>query len=159
MNNETMHAEGVVSDSRKVARRRDLLPGWIRFFTWVFMFFGALSPLLLIFGFAGGKPWLSLFGFKTYEPTSLTGIFILASFAFLGIIAFSLWKEKTWAIKLAKIGAWYSIAACVYVMVLSVIASPGFNISIRGELIVIIPYLIKLGKIQKSWEEFGPVSQ
>ena len=144
----------IPTENKEIFRRRKLLPWWIKFFIWVFMLMGAISPIVLIAGFFGLRGDLAAFGLETSNPTSLVGIFLILTFVFFGIIGFGLWTEKVWAIKLAKIGALYGIAVCVFMMIIYpfLMANTGIHINIRLELILLIPYFYKLKKIQKQWE-------
>ena len=136
-------------------RRRDLLPIWIKIFTWIFLLFGAIAPIALIFGIIGMRFNLALYGLETIQPLSLAGILIIILFAIKGVVSFGLWTEKEWAVKLAIIDAIIGIIVCVFVMVIIPFISQnnGMNISLRLELIPLIPYLIKMRKIKTEWSE------
>lgn len=153
MTEETI--QQVPVENKEIFRRRKLLPWWIKFFTWMFMLMGAISPLVLIAGFFGVSADLAAFGLETNNPISIVGVFLIVTFAFFGVIGFGLWTEKPWAVRLAKIGALYGIAVCVFMMAIYpfLTASTGIHINIRLELILLVPYFYKLRKIQKSWEE------
>jgi hypothetical protein len=136
-------------------RRRDLLPTWIKVFVWIFLIFGAIVPIVMILGIIGMNFNLSLYGLETMRPISLTGIFITILFALKGIVAFGLWTEKKWAVNLATIDAIIGIIVCVFVMaILPFISNSNeMNVSLRLELIPLIPYLIKMRKIKIEWLE------
>jgi len=134
-------------------RRRDLLPTWIKVFTWIFLIFGAIAPLVPIMGIMGVGFNLSLYGLETMNPISLIGIFITCLFALKGVVAFGLWTEKEWAVNFAIIDAIIGIIVCVFVMIILpfLINSNGMKISLRLELIALIPYLLKMRKIKPEW--------
>jgi len=133
-------------------RRRKLLPWWIKLFCWIFMLFGPLSLVCLILGFTNIKPALAFYGFETYEPFSLYGFIVISVGLLKGVTAFTLWFEKEFAIKIGKIDAIIGIVLCLISMLILPFFQDGFNVVIRLELVVLIPYLIKLNKIQKEWE-------
>ena len=85
-------------------RRRDLLPLWIKIFIWIFLIFGTILPVILILGIIGINFNLSLYGLETTQPLSLIGLLITILFALKGIVAFGLWMEKEWAIKMVDFG-------------------------------------------------------
>lgn len=133
--------------------RRRLFPRWIKFFIWVFMLFGLMAPLGLILGLMGMSFELSLFGLETTEPISGLGLLLISFFAFKATVAFGMWTGKDWAIKMAKIDAILGIALCVIIMCVLPFITKAFagEITIRLELLFLIPYLIKLNKIGKEW--------
>jgi hypothetical protein len=134
-------------------RRRDLLPKWIKFFTWLFMIFGAITPVALIAGLLGANFSLAFFGFETTEPLSLVGLGLTFLFAFKGFVAYSLWMEKDWAIQIAEIDAYLSIAICVLSMIFFPFSytENTYSFNLRIELFLIIPYLLKLRKLKSDW--------
>lgn len=134
-------------------RRRELLPLWIKIFCWLFMLFGIMSFICLILGFTDIRPDLAFYGFETNIPFSLDGLIVISIGLFKGVTAFSLWFEKDYAIQLGKIDAIIGIVLCVLSMiVLPFFYSKGLNITIRLELLLLVPFLLKLNKIQHKWE-------
>ncbi len=136
----------------KKKRRRKLLPWWIKIFCWIFMLFGFASFVCLILGFTNIKPDLSFYGFEANEPFSLIGLMIISVGLFKGFTAFSIWFEQDFAIKIGKIDAIVGIVLCVISMLVLPYFQEGFNLNLRLELALLIPFLIKLNKIQKKWE-------
>jgi len=138
------------------ARRRDLLPIWIKIFLWIFMIAGCIVPIGLVFSILGISFSLSLYGLETNDGFSITGIVIMTLFAIKGAVSISLWTEKGWAISLALFDAILGIAVCVFVMlILPFLNDTGPRLMIRLELIAIIPYLIKMKAIKDEWERIG----
>jgi len=132
-------------------RRRDLLPIWMRVFTWIFLIFGVLIPPVFLFGMLGGHANLSLYGLSTSQPASLLGVTIMLLFVFKGVVAYGLWTEKEWAVKLALVDALIGIAICTFVMIgLPLLGSGGLNI--RLELVALIPYFLKMREIRTEWQ-------
>ena len=133
-------------------KRRKLLPWWIKFFCWFFMFFGLLAFACLILGFTNLKPDLAFYGFETNEPFSLYGLIIISVALLKGFAGYALWFEKDFAVKIGKIDALIGIALCAISMLVLPFFKENFGITIRLELALLIPYLIRLHRIQKEWE-------
>ncbi|MEI7487327.1 MAG: hypothetical protein WCJ72_07925 [Chryseobacterium sp.] len=131
-------------------RRRSLLPVWIKIFTWFFLIGGAIAVLILICGSFLTNISLSLYGLETTEPYSLTGIFISSLFFFKGIVSYGLWFEEDWAIKVAKIDAILGFIIRGIVMIVLPFFTKHFML--RFELAVLIPYFLKLQKIEQNWK-------
>lgn len=121
-------------------------------FTWLFMITGAMTPLIFVIGLTGTQVSLALFGLQTTEVFSLNGIIITAVFFLKGVTAFGLWFEQDWAIVVAKVDAAVSIAACITIKCLLSLVNPVYSFTVPLELALLIPYLIKLNRIQPSWE-------
>lgn len=150
---ETNSTENPFEEFEKTKkRRRKLLPWWIKVFCWIFMLFGLLSFVCLILGFTNIKPHLAFYGFETNESFSLKGLIVISVGLLKGFTAFSLWFEKGIAIKLGKIDAIIGIVLCTISMLILPFFQEGFSATIRLEIAVLIPFLIKLNKIQKEWE-------
>ena len=133
-------------------RRRKLLPWWIKVFIWIFLVFGAIAPVGFIFGLFGFQFKLALYRFETFLPLSYIGLGITFLFILKGVTAFGLWMEKDWAITLGQIEAILGVVICVFAMILPFVdKNPDFTFSLRLELVLLIPFLIKLGKIKEEW--------
>jgi hypothetical protein len=157
-----MSAEQITPDGAPIAltplaRRRKLLPWWVLVFTWMFLIFGAAVPVAIILGILKYNFQLSLLGISTYDPLSLTGLFLIILFAFKAVVAVGLWTEKTWAVKLAQLNAVLSIVVCCFAMIYPwFVPQEGVrHFSLRLELLVIIPYYIKMQKVHYDWEYFN----
>ena len=133
-------------------KRRDLLPWWIKVFCWIFMVFGVLGIVSFVLELLSMRNSLSFYGFETNTAFSITGLLILAVALFKGVTAYALWFEKDYAISFGKIDAIIGIALCGFSMFVVPFLQPGFSISIRLELALLIPYLIRLNKIKAEWE-------
>ena len=131
--------------------RKKLLPLWIKIFAWIFLLLSAFVPTVLVLGLMGYDAQLSVYGLDANEPFSSVGIIIAIILIIKGVTAFGLLKEKGWAIKLALVDAVIGIAVCTLVMLYPIIDS-NTKLSLRLELVALIPYLSKLLKIKKQWE-------
>lgn len=133
--------------------RRELIPLWIKIFLWIFLVFGAFAPLGLVLGLFGFKFQIALYGLETYNPLSLIGISLIGIFLLKGIAAFGLWTGKDWAILIGRIDAITGIIICVFLMTVYpfIDSKIGFNLNLRFELVLLIPFLMKLENIRKDW--------
>lgn len=131
--------------------RRTLLPTWIKVFCWIFMFMGTLSILCLIYGAFGNEAELAFYGLETTKPISAVGLIIIAIMAFKGFTAYSLWFEKENAIMLGKIDAISGIVLCVASMFFMPFIIENGHMSFRLEIALLIPFYLKLNKIEYEW--------
>lgn len=135
-------------------RRRKLLPWWIKVFCWVFMVFGGLVLLGMIPNLIWGFSYnLALYGMSAHSVKTPIGLLIDALFVFKAIAAIGLWTEKDWAIKIAKADSIIGIIICA----LMTFVYPFFDgvdgqFTFRFELLILIPYLIKIDAIREDWE-------
>jgi hypothetical protein len=135
-------------------RRKDLLPTWIKVFSWIFMIMGLFVPLSLLLGILGMNFQIELYGMKTNSPISTIGIILTLLFFLKGITAFGLLTEKSWAIKVGLFDAILGILVCIFIMLVYPFIDdiPSFSFNFRLELLLLIPYLLKLNKIKNDWE-------
>ncbi|MBC3538401.1 hypothetical protein ACFSC6_16555 [Rufibacter sediminis] len=135
-------------------RRRDLLPWWIKTFTWLFLLMAAVVPIGVVMGLMGLNFSISLYGFETTDPISATGIVLTVLILFKGVTAYGLWTEKDWAVRLGIVDAIIGLVACAVAMfVLPLVdRSEGFVLNFRLEPILLILYLLKLQRIKPTWE-------
>lgn len=133
-----------------IVERRKLLPVWIKVFIWIFMVAGAFVILAFIIGLFSVRYESSLYGLESQDPLSSMGLFIFFLFLLKGIVAYGLWTEKDWGVNLGIGDAIIGIIVCTAVMLVpSISSSSGFTF--RAELLVLIPYLVKLLKIRPKW--------
>ena len=130
--------------------RKALIPLWIKIFAWIFLVFGLFTPLALIGGVIMHNFPLSLYGLEANTPYSLMGGLIATLFLFKGIVSFGILKREEWAVNLGIVDAVIGIIICAVMMFYSAY----FNVQLffRLELVVLIPYLIKLLKIRDEWK-------
>ncbi|MBD0830615.1 hypothetical protein [Aestuariibaculum sediminum] len=133
-------------------KRRNLLPWWIKFFSWFFMIFGVFTLICLCIGIFGGSAELSFYGFETYQPISALGLLIVSLALYKAFVGYSLWFEKDNAVMLGKMDAILGIILCTVGMVIIPFFQEGFNLNIRAEIAFLIPFLIRLRKIESRWK-------
>jgi hypothetical protein len=114
-----------------------------------------ISPIAFILGLFGIQFQISFYGFTTSNPLSYVGLCLIGIFVFKGIVALGLWTEKDWAIILGQIDAVLGIIICIFNMFIYPFINnhTGFGFSIRLELLLLIPFPIKLWNIKIDWQE------
>ena len=149
--NTQLTQESIFEDLEPQINRRKLLPWWMKVFCWLFMVLSFFAIVCLIAGVFSIQLELSVYGFETYEPMSLMGLFILGIMLFKGYTAYALWFEKDEAIKLGIIDAWIGIVICTFSMLVLPFITENGELNLRLELVFLIPYLSKLQSLKKQW--------
>ena len=134
-----------------VIRRKQLLPTWIKVFTWIFLVISVFAPIALILGMVGYETQLAIYGLETNEALSSIGVAVISLLIIKGITSIGFLKETDWAIKLGIIDAIFGIAICISIMIYSLVNAE-VHFSFRLELLLLLPYLFKLAKIKSEWE-------
>lgn len=152
------NTNAIILDSDLIAattteRRRKLLPWWMKFFTWLFMIFGAFVPFASVLGMFSGNFNISLYGLDSSSPFSFIGISLIGIYLFKGITSFGLWTEKDWAIRFGQIDAIIGIVICFFVFVATVISfMQNGNFNFRIDIVLLILYYVRLNKIKPEWK-------
>lgn len=138
-------------DENQIIRRK-LLPLWIKIFCWLFILGAIMTVPILIMGSLGMSALISFYGFSTQSPFSFTGILLIIVFLYKGIVAYSLWFEKDYAISLAKIDVAIGIILCILSMIIMpLIDKNNFQLTFRLEIIILLLFYNKLNKIEYKW--------
>lgn len=135
-----------------LARRRSLLPIWIKIFTWLFLIGGAVAIGILISGFFLTNINLEIYGIQASHPYTLTGFSISILLIYKGFVAYGLWFQEKWAPRAAIIDGIIGIAICIIMMIIIPFTHSNINFTIRLELIPLYFYLQKMQKIKPIWE-------
>jgi len=116
------------------------------------MILGSLCIPVFIFGISGYNFEIELYGYRTQTPLSSLGIVLLLLFLYKGIVAYSLWFERRWAVSLGIVDAIIGILICIISMTSAFLLAGNYSPNgFRLEIVVLVPYLIKLNKIKKKW--------
>ncbi len=150
---EGENAPSLLEDLVPMARRRKLLPVWIRVFCILFMISGVVGVFCIVVSVIGIPAELSVYGFEGDSAFSPGGAVAVGVYLLNGTTAWALWFEKDYAIDLAKVGALVQMGLCMLAMVVLPYVLSDFHATIRLELAVLIPYFIKLTKIEGRWKE------
>ncbi|WP_306642529.1 hypothetical protein [Sanyastnella coralliicola] len=136
-------------------RRRKLLPVWIKIFIWFFLISGILTPFVHVFGIIFEKHSSSIYGLLSSSSLSITSFIVSAIYLFKGLVAYGLWFEKDWGVKYAQIDAIVGIIICFLAMVLLPFVTDVVKFSFRFEILFLIPYYLKMIRIQQEWTARG----
>lgn len=147
---ETKTAKAAIVDI--VAYRKTLIPLWIKIFGWLFILFGVGVPITAIYSLATGMPMhYMLFGLSVYGSIgSPMAIFLMVLFIALAISAYGLLFGRAWGLTFCLMLGYISLAICIATTIIALITQSGVNI--RLEIIILIPYLIRLHKIKDEWQ-------
>lgn len=138
--------------------RRKLLPWWIKTFCWIFMILGVCGLATLPFSYFTPNANLSIYGFSSNTALSGIGLFIIAIITFKAYAAYLLWFEKENAISIGKIDAIIGIVICgASMFVLPFVNNENGHFSLRLELILLIPFYLKLNKIEYEWDNLETI--
>lgn len=133
-------------------KRKEILPKWIRFFSWIFLIF-FIAPLVFLIGLIGGTVDVTVFGLEYSGNTSLHpipawGLLLMTLAAF---VAYGILWEKDWALKAGILYGWLALGTCAFAVVLRFLND---NIYIPLEPVLLIPFLVILMKRRSAWEAY-----
>jgi hypothetical protein len=117
------------------------------------MLVGAFAMISFTIGFFGVEMQLSLYGLATFDAQSASGLIIVGIFLLKAITGFALWTEKDWAISVGLVDAVLGTAICLAMTLYSPWDDSRSGLNIRLELLLLIPFLLKLRSIQHEWAE------
>lgn len=146
-----MEQNSAFEEFDNTTKRRDLLPVWIKIFTWFFLIGGSVASLILIAGFFLTNVSLSIYGIKANHPYTIPGLIVCILLIFKAIVAYGLWFEEKWGPKTAIIDAIIGIIVCIVMMVVIPLVNSNISFTIRLELIPLYFYLMKMREIEKRW--------
>lgn len=140
----------VAADAGAPVSRRKLVPLWIKIFGWIFMVMGAVIPLLAVVAVAMGQPAsYEIFGLQYRgSPFHPMALIICAIILSLAVSAYGLLFGKPWGLSACLVTGYAGVAICLGTMVYTLTQG---KFTLRLELLVHAPYLIKLHKIKPLW--------
>jgi hypothetical protein len=136
-------------DQELLPYRRDLLPWWIKFFSWLFMILGGFSVLNLFVLFFGVGVNAAIYGLEDVLPAPFGTLIMLLLLIFNGVVGYMLWFEKDQALYWGKIAAITGIVVNIFTTFISFFSG---HLMFRFELIALIPFYLKLNSMQYDWE-------
>lgn len=138
-------------------RRRTLLSWWLKIFSYLFLFVGAISvamyPLMLLLG---NRYMVSLYGLESTDSHSFITLAVVVLFLVKAVAAYGLLFEKDWAIEVGQVDAVLGILICLFVGFYAMLGTGRFIASFRPELVFLIIYLIRLLKMRAIWKKSPP---
>jgi hypothetical protein len=128
--------------------RKQMLPKWVRFFSWVFLVFLA-SPISLIVGVFIGDMRYSLFGIN-YYGSSLRPLplFIILTMTFHGIAAYGLLWSKRWGV---NVGIACGLIGALLSMTGMISAFSRGQVHFEFSIIAQVLFLIALFNVRGKW--------
>jgi uncharacterized membrane protein len=136
-------------DVTPITRKR-LVPLWIKIFGWIFMLMGVAVPIIAIAATVMGEPAsYEIFGLQ-YRGTPFHPMALLISTIIwsLAVSAYGLLFGKSWGLQACLVTGYMGVAICIGTTVYAITQG---SLMLRLELLLQIPYLIKLHKIQSQW--------
>lgn len=132
-----------------IKNRKELLPAWIRFFSWIFLIF-LISPLTFVFFLFLGHIDISLFGYNYSGPAwHPAPIIAMAIMTFNGIAAYGLLWGRRWGVKAGLIcGIVGGLTSISSVFMALLMLSGRFDVT----FIVQIFFVRALFRVKEKWE-------
>jgi hypothetical protein len=137
-------------------RRRALLPSWIRFFCWIFLFASAAVPSAFIMSAFEDTPvTFAIFGLQhTGSSLDFSAIIIALLLMLAGTAAYGLLWGRVWGIDaglgIGFVGLAFSLVAEVSAL-LRVGAGAGAHFPV--DPLFQLPFIVQLWRRQKAWEQ------
>jgi hypothetical protein len=136
------------SKKQKAKAPWNLLPSWIKFFTWMFLFFSVLE---IVFGFRSfildGNFDCDIYGLQATKIRNI-GELALIIHILNFLVAYGLFFQKTWAVKAGITNAIIGILICIFVIITSIFLN---RVNFRFEIIILLFYYSKLQDIKEDW--------
>ncbi len=128
--------------------RLKLIPVWIKIFCWIFLIFGAMTPIILVAPLVYNEPMdLEVLGFKANSPYETDGVIIVVFFILCGITSYGLLWAKNWG---PQVGFIVGLIGLIIVIVNAFFNS--FDTT-PLELLLQIPFINKMHKIKDPWRK------
>ena len=139
------------AEPEMATHRKNLIPLWIKIFGWVFIVIGiSVPPLTIFLSVTNQHATFEMFGLRHYgSPFHPMALLISAIVLSLAISAYGLLFGKPWGLDACLVTGYVGVAICLATMAYSFMFQR--SLTIRLELLVQIPYLIKLRKIKPFW--------
>ncbi len=129
--------------------RRALLPGWIKFFSWLFLLVSAGVPIAVLTGIVSNTPIsFTLFGFRYVGTFNVQAALLAIAIVGCGSTAYGLLWGRSWGLFAGALTGWGGLALSVASIFVS---TPGLHLPL--EPLLLIPFLIKLSDLRKGWRE------
>lgn len=136
-------------DRERLPYRRDLLPWWIKFFSFIFIILGGFSLVnaaMLLFGRAA---YASIYGLEEVLHDPYGTLVALPLIILNGVAGHLLLYEKDQAIIAGQIAGAIGIVACLITTALTIQAG---HMVFRFEILLFIPFLAKLSTLKEVWK-------
>jgi len=129
--------------------RRALLPGWIKFFSWLFLLVSAGVPVAVLTSIVSNAPIsFTLFGFRYVGMFNAQAALLAIAIAGCGSTAYGLLWGRSWGLFAGALTGWGGLALSVASIFVN---TPGLHLPL--EPLLLIPFLFKLSSLRKDWRE------
>jgi len=137
-----------VFENEKIVRK-DLIPIWIKFFSWLFLLFGILAFLGLLSFYFNPIYTIDIFGINQATDNLFLSLISDLVLIFNGVVAYLLIAKEDKAVEIAKINALINIVICVVSTILNLYFYK--NLTFRIEIFFIWFFYAKMREIQFKW--------
>lgn len=137
-----------VFENEKIVRK-DLIPIWIKFFSWLFLLFGILAFLGLLSFYFNPIYTIDIFGINQASDNLFLSLISALVLIFNGVVAYLLIAKEDKAVEIAKINALINIVICVVSTILNLYFYK--NLTFRIEIFFIWFFYAKMREIQFKW--------
>ncbi len=134
-----------------IAFRKKLLPLWIKIFAWIFLVLGVLAVVSVVLSLFINNLTLAIYHIETTDAFSLAGVAIIAVYLLKGFTAYGLLWAKKWGVQLAIVDGVAGIIICLLALFLPETFTGESDVSFPLELLLLIPYLVRMLKIKDQW--------
>jgi hypothetical protein len=138
--------QGDKAEARDV--RGQLLPWWVKLFSWMFLTLGGIALVGLALGWASEQQMkYAVFGLEaTMRPYDAVPFLVAVLVLAHGVAAYGLLSKRSWGVIGGLMCASSGVSVCLVTMALH----GGF--SFRAELLLEVPFIWKLLRIRREWE-------
>lgn len=137
-----------VFENEKIVRK-DLIPIWIKFFSWLFLLFGISAFLGLLSFYFNPIYTIDIFGINQASDNLFLSLISALVLIFNGVVAYLLIAKEDKAVEIAKINALINIVICVVSTILNLYFYK--NLTFRIEIFFIWFFYAKMREIQFKW--------
>ena len=132
----------------KSKARWNLLPSWIKFFTWIFLILSIIGIILsFIFFLQYGYFESNIYGLEKIKVKNISELALIINFLNF-LVAYGYISQKDWAIKAGITNAIIGILICIFVIVVTAMSG---HLNFRFEIIILLFYYSKLKDIKEQW--------
>ena len=131
-------------------KRKEILPAWIRFFSWFFLLM-AITPVFYVAGLVWGFTYnITAFGLIAKETNSYSPLatYLVAILTFSAVVAYGILWGKSWAIRLGMVYGIIALVTSFY----SIASPDGAYLDLS--LLFLIPFVWVLWIKRIAWEQY-----
>lgn len=135
-------------------KRKEILPSWIRFFSWFFLFM-SIAPVVYVTGLITGFTYnISAFGLSAEATNSysILATYLAALLTLSAVVAYGILWGKHWALKLGLV---YGIIATLtsFYAIFATFQHVGFRLPL--DPLLLIPFIWVLWNKRIEWVQYS----